>query len=103
MGSISSKLYSFQKVKFNNSEFSIYEVKMHDRVNFIKGTKVERHAYWQFIPQKGEVTVFEDTAFNGDSTLLDFNDHPGNCIDLRARSTDETWSNLLMRINTLAL
>lgn len=97
------ELCSFQKVKFNNSEFSIYEVKMHDRVNFIKGTKVERHAYWQFIPQKGEVTVFEDTAFNGDSTLLDFNDHPGNCIDLRARSTDETWSNLLMRINTLAL
>jgi hypothetical protein len=68
------------------------------------GTKIKRHAYWQFVPQKGEVSIFEDIDnFNGDSTLLDFYDRPGNCIDLRAKSTEETWSNLLMRINTLAL
>ena len=49
------------------------------------------------------ITMDTNTQINGDSTLLDFYDRPGNCIDLRAKSTEETWSNLLMRINTLAL
>jgi hypothetical protein len=69
-------------------------------------TTIKRSAYWQFIPQKEMVSVFEaHPTYKGTHTTPAPEDMPGNCFDLRAQSTTtkETCSRLLMRINTLPI
>jgi hypothetical protein len=96
---------TFKNEKFSGSAFSIYEVRMHDRVMIEEKTVIKRSAYWQFIPQKEMVSVFEaHPTYKGTHTTLAPEDMPGNCFDLRAQSTTkETCSRLLMRINTLPI